>query len=667
MSDEQIAVTRLGDGSGFTTMDGPVMITVKNVKQVRGAITCWITARTDDTSVVDTLNLSTVPARAQFRAHAQAQGIIVREVVLLALLRAAGEVQAERDGKPKSVRSGGSSSPPRAAATPVRRLADRITEIRRPVIRGPDGSTFVRTWLAVAVTDPDTGDTIIRTEPLVLSRDRSGTVAVHGPAADLIGTPTDLPTGVILAPIGPPVASRAGVLLTAATARELLNGARPNLVSLLADLCTTFHTFVTFAPTGKETPADCAVFYACYAISTYLLDAFTAVGYLWVKGLPNSGKSTVVAIIGRVGYLPLFTSANTTLPALRSHAEAGGVAIIDNITLAGRATKDESLRALISFAEFGYQRDARVPLQVPKARGKGWETVSIPVFAPRAFTSVDDPPDALGSRCMEHLMLRTGDREKAARAPMDDDDWPVAPDAIIQECWMVALHHLQDAAATVRTITSAATTLTNRDLQIYRPVLTVARLIDKANGDTAVWDAVMRVARALLDRRAEDDGSRETFIVRALLALAAEGKEKASASIVMEKANTLAEEQDADTWGLDNSRRVGRLLTRLGVPKTPRGEARGYLLDLATLERLRATFLPLPPSEKNDGNDGNDGNVVTSPVVSDVFDITDVLSGRSRETKNGAKTTVTVGDGAASVPAHEAGAVHLSRGPPAVP
>jgi hypothetical protein len=132
----------------------------------------------------------------------------------------------------------------------------------------------------------------------------------------------------------------------------------------------------------------------------------------------------------------------------------------------------------------------------------------------------------------------------------------------------------------------------------------------------------MRVAKSLLDRRAEDDGSREVYVVRALLALKAEGKEVASASQIMERASTLAEQQDADVWGLDSAKRMGRLLTRMGIPKAPRGNHRGYQIDPGTLARLQATFLP--PSERNVGNDGNDGNDGEEDADTDVTDVTDV-------------------------------------------
>jgi hypothetical protein len=657
MGEEKFKTRKLENG--FAVSDGGVEVRVWGIKVFRGKQRCWIDARDGEHYFKDTCYISDGLERERIGTAARAEGIVVRDAVLKALLQAIEGAPSEKGGNRRASSSGGSAATggSSAAAAPVRALADGVTEVRRPLIRGPKGSTFLLTWLPVSVTDPATGVTIIQTERLVISRDRVGAVAVHGPGADLIGTPSPLPRGVIVPPSDPPAASLAGMLLDAATAKRLVAGEMPDLPHLYGKLCACFRQFVAFPEVGAATAADHETFFSCYTISTYFIDAFAAVGYLFLKGLRNSGKSTVAAIVGHTAYLTLFTSANVTVPSLRSHAAAGGVAILDNMLFSRAVQKSENMQLQISFAEFGYQRDARVPVQVPKPRG-GWEMINVPVFANRVYTSTDDSPDTLGSRCIETLMLRTDDREKADRAPMDIDEWPHPPQEIVQHCWMAGLHCLQDAARTVRTVTSAATGLSNRDLQVWRPVLTTARLIDRANGDTAVWDAILRVARAQLDRRAEDDGSREAFVVRALLALRGAGKEQATASQVMEIANRLAEQQDADVWGLDSARRVGKLLSRLGVRKTPRSVARGYQLDETTMTRLRATFLPPLPSRKNDANVANVGNVETLFDVSDVSVVHDVFSVRKEAEKTAAEETAVAekgdGEATASCPVEDA-------------
>jgi hypothetical protein len=120
MTGEKIAVTQHADGKSFSATDGPVTITVKSIRRVRGMLSCWITASTGEQSLVDTINLSTARTRAQFRAEAQAKGITVRDVVLQALLTAAEEVEAERKGKPSVVPTAAPPGiPPPMSAPPL--------------------------------------------------------------------------------------------------------------------------------------------------------------------------------------------------------------------------------------------------------------------------------------------------------------------------------------------------------------------------------------------------------------------------------------------------------------------------------------------------------------------------------------------------------------------
>jgi len=61
-------------------------------------------------------------------------------------------------------------------------------------------------------------------------------------------------------------------------------------------------------PTGTDaSPDDYAVYLACYTISTYLLPAFRAVGYLWLSGLESYVTRALLAIADD-GYATTTTS-----------------------------------------------------------------------------------------------------------------------------------------------------------------------------------------------------------------------------------------------------------------------------------------------------------------------------------------------------------------------
>jgi hypothetical protein len=487
------------------------------------------------------------------------------------------------------------------------RLATQKTIIRRTVTLGDDGTAFITAYLPVEKDDDETGKPKRFTLGVTLSRSPDGTIRVHGPVAHLIGDAMDLPEGIgVDLPRVPPPTSHDGAMMSIETITAILAGERPDIARLYHDLKAAFLTFVAFPADEGVTPEDYAAFCAAYVISTYLLAAFPAVGYVWLTGLPGSGKSTVATIIARLAFLPLMASASSTLAALRGHADAGGTLVLDNWDTI--TNKDDTTRTLRSFCEIGYTPGALVALQVPSSTGRGWETARCNVYANRVFTAVAEPPDALDSRCIKVLMFRTDDASKGARSPWDDENWPVAPHDLIQQCWMVALYHLADAARIVRTITGADSGLTNRDLQVWRPVLAVARIVDAANGDTAVTDALARLARWLLKQRAEDDGSREATVTRALVAIVKDGNRTTTTSLALSMVRKLYAEENGEPphnpdskkeppapFGLDTAAKLGRLFRRMNVPKLPR-TSKGNVYDLSesVMDRLAALYLPKP-------------------------------------------------------------------------
>jgi len=536
------------------------------------------------------------------------------------------------------------------------RLATSTTYIRRTVALDMNGTAYVTTYVPVEEVDDESGKALPGVRPVTLSCDPQGTVQVHGPVAflfDEYGTAVDLPAGVGMdLPRAMPSTSQDGMMMSVQSVQDVLIAAKANvratveIARLHAALVRAFRTFVAF-PTGTDaSPDDYAAYLACYTISTYLLPAFRAVGYLWLSGLPGSGKSTVAHVVARVGFLPLIASASSTLASLRGHADAGGTLILDNFDTINN--RDDTTKALRSFWEIGYMHGASVTLQTPKTTGRGWQTERANVFANRVATPVAEPPDALDSRCVKVLMFRTDDTAKGALSPWDDENWHEheKPHDLVQECWKLALFHLAEAAKIVRGITSAETGLTNRDLQVWRPALTVARMVDGANRNTATWDAVVRVSRWLLVQRADDDGSRESYVTRALVAIAADGKTTTTTSIALSMVKKLYAEdhgeppasedergkrdEDSTPFGLDNVKKLGNLFKRMDVPKLPR-QAKGFQYDIAApvLTRLKALYLPTPPMTPPDTStssthtasstrDSAPGDVESAETVDDV-------------------------------------------------
>jgi hypothetical protein len=80
------------------------------------------------------------------------------------------------------------------------------------------------------------------------------------------------------------------------------SGERPNPADVFARISAVVDTFLDF----RRSLADQSVMIelvACYIMATYLLDAFSAFGYLWANGDKGSGKTNLLLVVTEIGYL----------------------------------------------------------------------------------------------------------------------------------------------------------------------------------------------------------------------------------------------------------------------------------------------------------------------------------------------------------------------------
>lgn len=395
--------------------------------------------------------------------------------------------------------------------------------------------------------------------------------------------------------------------------RNYVSGGRPATLLLFRDLAGLVDRFVSFERSLADHSTMCELI-AAYILSTWFLDAFPVVGYLWLTGEWGSAKSKLAAIIAEVSYLGVVLEGGASFPTVRDAADRGATVTFDDCepyaSLKGVPT---SLRNLLLS---GTRRDGKVPFKV-RGQGGKWEDRWASTYCAKIFTATSAPEKILASRCVVVPMVRTA-APKANADPSDHRKWPIDRQDLVDRLWALALAHRSAIAAHVDAVDQAAP-LMGRDLEPWRPLLSMARFISataQAAGDSdlvGLYDRLEAVAKKYPEERddlQQEDDTR--LIVRALVEsfqvqiyLGGEAppvapfaplapvvhpdfQVKVLTSSVTERTNELAIQAGIALRGglpFTNEKRVGRILSSLRLREGPKSSGKG-MTRMVTLRDL---------------------------------------------------------------------------------
>jgi hypothetical protein len=228
---------------------------------------------------------------------------------------------------------------------------------------------------------------------------------------------------------------------------------------------------------------------ACCIFSTWFLDAFKVIGFLWPNGEPGSGKTQLLTLVAELGYLGQLILAGSSYASLRDLADYGATLCFDdaeNVTDVKRTDPDKRTLLLA-----GNRRGNSATLKEPDGE-RGWRTRHVNTFCMRAFSATQLPDRVLGSRSIIIPLIRTANRDRANADPLDYDLWPYDRQTLLDNLWSVALANLTDLGAYEAKVNRTAS-LTGRNLDPWRAALAIAAwLQDK--GVSGVYDRLSRLS-----------------------------------------------------------------------------------------------------------------------------------------------------------------------------
>lgn len=121
---------------------------------------------------------------------------------------------------------------------------------------------------------------------------------------------------------------------------------------------------------------------SCYAVSTWFLDAFNVVGYLWPNGERGSGKTQLLTVMAELSYLGQVVLAGGSYSSLRDLADYGAFLAFDDAeNFSDPRRTDPDKRALLLA---GNRRGNTVPFKEAVSE-RGWRTRHVSNLLPQGL------------------------------------------------------------------------------------------------------------------------------------------------------------------------------------------------------------------------------------------------------------------------------------------
>lgn len=513
---------------------------------------------------------------------------------------------------------------PQAAAPVFELLEDEPLAMRRPLAL-IDGRGYAATWVNVKVTLTESvnkrGEIVKHNPPLVQTEKRLMIVRddgrIFGDGGDAPLSELGFSTRLDEIPPAEKTWSTRGI-------KRFSAGERPKPADVFTRVVETIDRFIDFDRSLAE-QKTMAELCACYVMVTYMLDAFTVIGYLYPNGDRGSGKTQLLQVICEMAYLGQVILAGGSYATLRDMADYGATLAFDDAEgLSDPKRTDPDKRNLLLA---GNRRGNTVSVK-EEINGK-WQTRHVNTFCPRLFSATRFPDSILASRTIIIPLIRTPDRYRANADPLDFALWKHDRRVLVDDLWSLACSNLP-ALVTYETRVNQRAELTGRNLEPWRAVLAVALWLEN-EGVGGLWQRIETLSRAYQSERATLEATDITALVVQALSKCLGDKDS---DVISTKDVTAAAKQIAEDDELDidddriNSKRIGRIIAKMRLESNKnRKKARGWIVSRQVIERWGASYgveIDTGGANINVGNVTNVGNVGASAQIGDVSDVTDV-------------------------------------------
>jgi hypothetical protein len=325
-----------------------------------------------------------------------------------------------------------------------------------------------------------------------------------------------------------------------------------------------------------------------WVIGTYFIAVFRTFPYLAISGSFESGKTKLLEFLHQACFNAIMTS-NISDPSLFRVIESTKSTVLIDEAL-GIQGVDEKGRSqtrramLIDMLNAGYKRGA--PAIRSDKTSKGIQPRSYDLFSPKAFITYRGCDMILESRSIPVTMVRTDKPQANKEVREEDPRWQEMRDSLFQ----LALENYQRVKEIYCSEKIENIPFTGRRRELWRPILTIALLIDER-----LYEEVLRFAREVEETLRLELERPEFKILEGLVKLSANWAENeqhevtaAAVRAYLLESGTLESDEEKKFF---TPQLVARTLSRtLGFGSRPMGRVKKYLMTKGRIWELAKRY-----------------------------------------------------------------------------
>ncbi|MCJ7631964.1 hypothetical protein MUP77_06165 [Candidatus Bathyarchaeota archaeon] len=340
-------------------------------------------------------------------------------------------------------------------------------------------------------------------------------------------------------------------------------------------------------------------FLALWNIGTYFCQLFNVYPYVYVGGISQSGKTKLLTLCSHICFNSILGSNMSPSVLFRLIQSARCSLFIDERDDLSRRNISEEFRNLLLN---GYKKGLRT-YRNRRTEDGNFVPEAFEVYGPKMIANIEGIDDVLESRCIPITMRRSSNREISS-TEVDENSplWQLTRNQIylfMMRNWKAVRQAYSEF--------SNDTALSNRDLELWKPVLVLAAFF--GNNELAAEMKAFSVEVTKQTRMGYSD-SREEILAEALLSIV-EHDDYYAAQDIRDEMTSILEE-----CNLLSCREVGSLIRRLGFNESRRVNGRyQYFIRVSEVRQL-AQNLGISTGGESGGRSGLSGGTAEQAISS---------------------------------------------------
>jgi len=312
-------------------------------------------------------------------------------------------------------------------------------------------------------------------------------------------------------------------------------------------------------------------FLTLWNIGTYFFPLFNSYPYVYVGGIKESGKTKLLTLCSCIAFNSIFSGNMSPAVLYRLIQNARCSLFIDETDMLSNRYRAGVFRNILLG---GYKKGQTVYRNKRTSEGN-WVPESFEVYSPKMLANIEGLEDVLRSRCIP-IIMKKGLNEKITNKEIDINDptWQQARDLI----YPFLMKNWRDVKKIFSELEND-TELLNRNWELWKPILTLAKLFDHNINGLYEEMKSLAVEKAYEIQR-ENSISHEVVLVEALLSMVNESKFYKLSEIK----GKMIEHLEHGDWV--SEKYVGKILRRLGFTQKRRiATGYEYFLEVSEVKK----------------------------------------------------------------------------------